>query len=109
VGCFGVLRLRSRMLSCSFAQYDRVRRGVEGEAELDELEVPVAELAPEELVDGVGGFVETIVGERVGDAVGDGAEAREDPAGFEGCVLGKVDGERVVAAERDPVASFAAA
>ena len=77
---------------------------VEVEAELDELEVPVAELAPEELVDGAGGFVEAVVGERVGDAVGDGAEAGEDPAGFERRGLGEVDGEGVVAAERDLVA-----
>ena len=56
---------------------------VEVEAEFDELEVPVAELAPEELVDGVGGFVEAVVGEGAVDLGGDGAEAGEDPAGFE--------------------------
>ena len=33
------------------------------EAELDDFEVPVAEVAPEELVDGVGGFVEEVVRE----------------------------------------------
>jgi hypothetical protein len=33
----------------------------EVEAELDDLEVPVAEVAPEELIDGVGGFVEAVV------------------------------------------------
>ncbi len=55
----------------------------EVEANLDELEVPVAELAPEELVDGGGGFVEAIVPERAVDFRGDRGEARVDPAGFE--------------------------
>ena len=44
--------------SCAFGEI---------EAELDYLEVPVAELAPEELVDGVGGFVEAVVGESAFD------------------------------------------
>ena len=82
---------------------------VEVEAEFDEFEVPVAELAPEELVDGVGGFVEAVVGEGVGDAVGDRAEAGEDPAGFEGRGLGELERDGVVAGERDLVAGFAAA
>src|ERR1019366_9170588 len=56
----------------------------EVEAELDDLEVPVAEVAPEELVDGVGGFVETVVGERGVDGGGGLGEAGEDPAGFDG-------------------------
>ena len=50
----------------------KLRIGAEVEAELDELEVPVAELAPEELVDGVGGFVEAVVGEGAFDFGGDG-------------------------------------
>ena len=58
----------------------------EVEAEFDEFEVPVAEVAPEELVDGVGGFVEAVVGEGAVDFGGDGVEAVEDPAGFEGGV-----------------------
>ncbi len=49
---------------------------VEVEAEFDEFEVPVAELAPEELVDGVGGFVEAVVGECAVDFGGDGADRR---------------------------------
>ena len=56
---------------------------VEVEAELDDFEVPVAELAPEELVDRAGGFVEAIVGECAVNLGGDGVEARENPAGFE--------------------------
>ena len=57
--------------------------GDEVQAELDELEVPVAELAPEELVDGAGGFVEAIVVQRTcGLAAADWREAGEDPAGF---------------------------
>ena len=55
----------------------------EVETKLDEFEVPVAEFAPEELVDGVGGFVEAVVGEGAVDFGGDGVEAVEDPAGFE--------------------------
>ncbi len=54
----------------------------EVEANLDELHVPVAELAPEELVDGTGRFVEAIVPERAVDLRGDRGEARVDPAGF---------------------------
>jgi len=57
---------------------------LEVEAELDDFEVPVAEVAPEELVDGAGGFVEAVVGECAMDLGGDGVEAGENPAGFEG-------------------------
>ena len=53
------------------------------EAELDDFEIPVAEVAPEELVDEVGGFVESISGERGVHFGGDGIEAGDDPAGFE--------------------------
>ena len=61
--------------------------GLEVEAELDDFEVPVAEVAPEELVDGAGGFVEAVVGECAVDLGGDGVgEAGENPAGFEGVV-----------------------
>ncbi len=67
---------------------------VEEEAELDEFEVPVAELAPEELVDGGGGFVEAVVGEGAVDFGGDGVEAGEDPAGFERGVVGEYGGGR---------------
>ena len=58
------------------------RRWCEVEAEFDEFEVPVTEFAPEELVDGVGGFVETVVGEGAVDCGGDGVETVEDPAWF---------------------------
>jgi hypothetical protein len=65
-----------------------VSRLVEVEAELDEFEIPVAELAPEELVDGVGSFVEAVGGKGAVDFGGDGVEAGVDPAGFEGGVCG---------------------
>ena len=58
--------------------------GFEVEAELDDLEVPVAEVAPEELVDGVGGFVEAVFGEGGVGGGGGLGEAGENPAGFEG-------------------------
>ncbi len=46
-----------------------LRRGLIGgvseiEAELDDFEVPVAEVTPEELVDEIGRFIESISGER---------------------------------------------
>ena len=53
----------------------------EVEAELDDFEVPVAEVAPEELVDGVGGFVEAVVGER---GVGGGGRFRRGGRGSSG-------------------------
>ena len=53
------------------------------EARLDQFEVPVAELAPEEVVDHMRGFVEAIGCERVVHLLRDTIEAREDPAVFQ--------------------------
>src|SRR6185312_6084251 len=80
--------------------------GEEVHAQLYELEVPVAELAPEELVNGVGGFVETIFPQRALDFGGDGREAGEDPTGFEGCGLRQFECKRVVRVQGDFVAGF---
>ena len=81
------------------------RAFAEVETQFDEFEVPVAELAPEELIDGVGGFVEAIVGESVVDGSGDGAEAVEDPSGFERRVGGEF-GDGAVVAHRHLVAGL---
>ncbi len=63
----------------------------EVEAELDEFEVPVAELAPEELVDGVGGFVEAVGGEGAIDFRGRRRRGARRSSGFSsGDVLGRV-------------------
>ena len=59
----------------------------EVQPQLDDLEVPVAELAPEELVDGAGGLVEAIGSEGAVDLGRGLREAGEDPAGLERSVL----------------------
>src|SRR5208337_4340390 len=51
---------------------------------LDEFEVPVAELTPEELVDRAGGLVKAVVGEGGVDGGGGLGETGDDPARFEG-------------------------
>ena len=53
------------------------------DAQLHQFQVPVAEVAPEELIDGVGGFVEAVDFECGIDGICRGVEAREDPAVFE--------------------------
>ena len=52
---------------------------------LDQLQIPVAELAPEEVVDAVGGFVKAVGRQRIVDIGNDAIEAGEDPAIFERC------------------------
>ena len=47
---------------------------------LDELDVPIAELAPEKVVDAVGRLVETVSFERLVDIVDHAVEARKNPA-----------------------------
>ena len=53
------------------------------DAQLHEFQVPVAEVAPEELIDRVGGLVKAVNFERGIDGICRGVEAREDPAVFE--------------------------
>jgi len=74
---------RARWLSPGSGWTVRLHFG-EVEAKLDEFEIPVAELAPEELVDGVGRFVETIVLQCLIHFNGHCIEAREDPTRFNG-------------------------
>src|SRR5579884_2263567 len=50
-----------------------------GEQGLDPLDVPVAELVPEEVVDEVGRLVEAEIGQGLVDLAGDAREAREHP------------------------------
>ncbi len=59
--------------SCDFAV--RV-----GELRLDPLDVPVAEISPEKLVDGLAGLVEAEIFEGFVCLRGDGGEARKNPA-----------------------------
>ena len=54
---------------------------------LDQLQIPVAVLAPEEVIDHVRRFVEAIRLERLVDLLRHAIEARENPAVFEGLGL----------------------
>ena len=53
------------------------------ESKLYNFEVPVAELTPEELVDGIGGFVKAVVAQGAVHLGRDSAQTAEDPAGFD--------------------------
>src|SRR4029077_8618106 len=50
---------------------------------LDQLDVPIAELAPEKVVDAVGRLVEAVSFERLVHIVDDAVEARKNPAIFQ--------------------------
>src|SRR5208337_284541 len=50
------------------------------EARLDQLQIPVAVLAPEEVIDHMGRFVESVGLQSFVDLLGHAIEAREDPA-----------------------------
>ncbi len=52
------------------------------ETKFDDLEVPVAELAPEKLVDDVGGFIEAVFGEGVVDGPQVSLRHSVNPDGF---------------------------
>src|SRR5207237_5338804 len=54
-----------------------------GKPRLDDLYVPVAELAPKKLIDLAGRIVKAIGAERIVYLLGDAVEAREDPAVFQ--------------------------
>ena len=74
-------------------QIDEIRAGDTGrilvaaffeiQPRLDQLQIPVAELAPEEVVDAVGGFVKAVGLQRFIDIGNDAIKARENPAVFE--------------------------
>src|SRR5580704_5708242 len=53
------------------------------QARLDQLQIPVAEFSPEEIVNPVGGFMEAIGTEGFVDFLRDAVESGENPAVFE--------------------------
>ena len=55
---------------------------VEIQSRLDQFQIPVAELSPEEIVDAIGGFMKTIGRKGVIDFRGNAIEARKNPAIF---------------------------
>ena len=57
--------------------------GAEIEAQLDHLEIPVTEVAPEKAVECVGRFVETILRQGLIDLARGAIESGNNPAGFE--------------------------
>jgi len=73
--------------------------GLEVEAELDDLEIPV-EGRPEELVECGCGFVEAVVASEALAARRDG-EAGKNPAGFERVGGGRVVGDSSTSQKRD--------
>ena len=77
---------------CCFEETDKVHAGnarfvrIFGEQpRLHQFQIPVAELAPEEIVNSVRRFVETVGLQLGGDFFGNSGEAGENPAVFESC------------------------
>src|SRR5439155_6992387 len=52
------------------------------EPRLDQFDIPVAELSPEEVVDRISSFVETVSRQRFVDGFGNAVEAGQNPAVF---------------------------
>ncbi len=83
-----------------------IAAGVLRKLELLQLDVPIAEFAPEELPDGLCGFVIAVGCDGAVDLFGTGVEAAEDPAVFEGIALDFVDApdlRRVHGSTRGPL------
>ena len=62
----------------------RVRAFLEVQPRLDQLDVPVAELGPEEIVDAIGCLIETVCLQRLVHVLRRAIEARKNPPVFEG-------------------------
>src|SRR5438105_11445280 len=76
-----------------------------GKPRLHDLYVPVAELAPEKLIDLAGRIVKAISAERIVYLLGDAIEAREDPAVFQsfGMKIAECGASRTAALKLDQV------